>query len=58
MAAAWSIVNHEQDTPEKSVRAERAGDRPVWKNFTIMDVAGSPEDTSDVVQVKNDTELQ
>lgn len=57
MAAAWSIVDHEHDTPEGSLRGERAGDRPVWKNFTIMNVAGSPEDTSDVVQVKNDTEV-
>lgn len=56
MAAAWSIVDYKNENSEDyKVRAEREGDRPVWKNFAIMDVPGSPKDTSNVVQVKNET---
>ena len=50
LSVAWSIVDGDSnDTPLNLVRGERQGDLPVWKDFRIIDVPGSPMEPTDVI---------
>lgn len=52
LSVAWSIVDStSQETSLSLVRGERRGDLPIWKDFRIIDVPGSPVEPTDVIQV-------
>ena len=56
LAVAWSIWDGDStNTPSNQLRAEKSGNLPKWKDFKILDVAGSPQEATDIIQVQNST---